>query len=70
MDVVNCIQLKKNINLIKELILDNTDENDIVFDPCFGSGCHLLAAKETNRKYIGCEIDKEFFEIGKNRLNN
>jgi site-specific DNA-methyltransferase (adenine-specific) len=50
--------------------LDNTDENDIVFDPCFGSGCHLLAAKETNRKYIGCEIDKEFFEIGKNRLNN
>lgn len=61
---------EKNINLIKELILDNTDENDIVFDPCFGSGCHLLAAKETNRKYIGCEIDKEFFEIGKNRLNN
>lgn len=61
---------EKNINLIKELILDNTDENDIVFDPCFGSGCHLLAAKETNRKYSGCEIDKEFFEIGKNRLNN
>lgn len=59
---------EKNINLIKELILDNSNEKDIVFDPCFGSGCHLLAAKELNRKYIGCEIDTEYFNIGKKRL--
>ena len=59
---------EKNINLIKELILDNSNEGDIIFDPCFGSACHLLAAKELNRQYIGCEIDTEYFNIGKSRL--
>ena len=37
---------------------------------CFlGSGTTAVACKETNRRYIGFEIDKEYFEIAKNRLN-
>ena len=40
---------EKNHDLLKELILDNSNEGDIVFDPCAGSGSHLLVAKENNR---------------------
>lgn len=59
---------EKNINLLKELIVDNSNENDIVFDPCAGSGSHCLAAKELGRNYIGCELNTEWFEIANDRL--
>lgn len=42
---------EKNHQLLTELILDNTDENDIVFDPCAGSGSHLLVAKQNQYQY-------------------
>jgi DNA modification methylase len=59
---------EKNHDLLKELILDNSNEGDIVFDPCCGSGSHCLVAKENNRKYIGIELDKTYFDIASNRL--
>lgn len=59
---------EKNHDLLKELILDNSNNGDLVFDPCAGSGSHLLVAKENNRNYIGCELNKEWFEIAKERL--
>lgn len=58
---------EKNHDLLKELILDNSNENDIIFDPCFGSGSHLLVAKENNRQYLGCELCTEYFNIAKSR---
>lgn len=61
---------EKNHDLLKELILDNSNENDIVFDPCCGSGSHCLVAKENNRRFVGCELDKEFFDVAKGRFNN
>ena len=59
---------EKNHNLIKELILDNSNEGDIIFDPCCGSGSHLLVASENNRRFIGCELDKNYFNIAKQRF--
>lgn len=59
---------EKNHELLKELILDNSNEEDIVFDPCAGSGSTLLVAKENNRKYLGCELYTEYFNIINNRL--
>lgn len=59
---------EKNHDLLQELILDNSDEQDIVFDPCLGSGSHLLVAKNLNRQYLGCEINDEYFQIAKKRL--
>ena len=59
---------EKNHDLLKELILDNSNEGDIVFDPCAGSGSHCLIARELNRKYIGCELNKEYADIAKERL--
>ena len=61
---------EKNLNLIKELIIDNSNEGDIVFDPCLGSGTTAVAAIKTNRHYIGFELSKEYCEIAENRINN
>ena len=47
-----------------------SDENDIVFDPFLGSGTTALAAKKLNRKYIGTEINIDYFNISKKRIEN
>ena len=60
---------EKSHGLLQELILDNSNEGDIVFDPCAGSGAHLLVAKENNRRYLGCELNTEWYEVALKRLN-
>ena len=59
---------EKNHDLLKELILDNSNEGDIVFDPCAGSGSHLLVAKENNRRWLGVELNREYFNIASERI--
>lgn len=59
---------EKNHDLLKELILDNSSECDIVFDPCMGSGSHCKVAKENNRNYIGVELNKEYYEIAEKQI--
>lgn len=59
---------QKSLLLFEELIKKHSNENDIVLDCFLGSGTTALAARNTNRKFIGCELDKEFFEKSVNRL--
>ena len=59
---------EKNHDLLKELILDNSNEGDIVFDPCSGSGSHLLVAKQNNRQWLGVELNREYFNIASERV--
>ena len=59
---------EKNHALLRELILDNTSRDDIVFDPCMGSGAHLLVAQRLGRRYFGCELDENFYQIATNRI--
>lgn len=59
---------EKNHDLLKDLILDNTNEGDIVFDPCMGSGSHGIVAIENNRKFIGIELDDNYFNIAAERI--
>ena len=61
---------EKNHDLLKDLILDNSNENDIIFDPCCGSGSHCLVAKENNRLFFGCELNTEYFNVAKSRFIN
>ena len=61
---------EKNHDLLKEIILDNSQEGDLIFDPCMGSGAHLLVAKENGRNYIGCEIKEEYYLIAKQRIES
>ena len=60
---------EKNYSLFRELILDNSNEGDIVFDPCIGSGTTAVAAVNTGRHYIGFELDPTYFEIACKRLD-
>lgn len=56
--------------LIKRLITNSTKENDLVLDCFAGSGTTLKACQELNRRYIGFEINEEYYKIAKDRLNN
>jgi len=46
--------------VVKRLLLATTDENDIVFEPFLGSGTILDLCLQYNRKFIGCDINKDF----------
>ncbi len=59
---------QKPIKLIKEFILDATDENDTILDPFMGSGTTLVAARQLGRKAVGIEINQKYCEIAKQRL--
>ena len=59
----------KPLQIIKNLIINSTKENDIVLDCFCGSGTTCVAAKELNRRFIGIEIDKEYWKIANDRLN-
>ena len=50
------------------MILDNSNEGDMVFDPCAGSGSTLLVAKECGRQYLGCELCTDYYNKAINRL--
>lgn len=56
--------------LIKRYIENSSKPNDIVLDCFLGSGTTAVAAKDLGRHYIGFEINKKWFDIAQNRLNN
>jgi site-specific DNA-methyltransferase (adenine-specific)/modification methylase len=52
-----------------ETILDNfSKKNDVIYDPFLGTGTTAIVSKRMNRKYIGSEISKEYFQISKKKL--
>lgn len=61
---------QKNEKLFEQLLLDNSNEGDVVFDPCMGSGTTGVVCKHNNRKFIGVELDTDYFNIAKDRINN
>ncbi len=61
---------QKPTNLLEYLIKTYTNENDWVLDNCMGSGSTGVACVNTNRNFIGIELDKKYFEIAKERIEN
>lgn len=59
---------QKPVDLLEYLIKTYSDENDIVLDNCMGSGSTGVACKNTNRKFIGIELDNTYFNIAKERI--
>lgn len=59
---------QKPIKLLKHIIEIATDENDIVFDPFMGVGSTGVAAKQLKRQFIGCEIQKKYYDACVKRL--
>ena len=61
---------QKPVALLEYLIKTYTDEEMIVLDNCMGSGSTGVACMNTNRKFIGIELDENYFNIAKNRIKN
>ena len=59
---------QKPVDLLELFINKSTDENEIILDMFMGSGSTGVACMNTNRKFIGIELDKDYFDIGKNRI--
>ena len=53
---------QKNLKLFEELIEKHSNEGDLVVDTFLGSGTTVFASKNTNRRFIGCEIDKKYYD--------
>ena len=61
---------QKPVPLLKHLIRIFTDENDVVIDPCAGSGSTLRAAAMLNRRAYGFEIKKSYYKEAKEKILN
>lgn len=60
---------EKPTGLIEKLIEVSTNKDELVLDPFMGSGSTCVAAKNKSRKYLGIEIDKQWFELAQRRIN-
>ena len=60
---------QKPVGLLEYLIKTYSNEGDIVLDFTMGSGSTGVACKNTNRDFIGIELDKNYINIAKERLN-
>ena len=61
---------QKPVLLLEDLIKTFSNENDLVVDLTMGSGSTGVACKNTNRNFIGIELNEKYFEIAKERVNN
>lgn len=61
---------EKPVELLEYLIKMYSNENDLILDSCIGSGSTAIACINTNRNYIGFEIDEEYYKIAKTRIEN
>lgn len=59
---------QKPVALLEYLIRTYTNENEVVLDNCMGSGSTGVACVNTNRNFIGIELDPNYFEIAKERI--
>lgn len=59
---------EKPVGLIANLITSVTKPGDLILDPFAGSGSTLVAAKKTGRRFIGVELDDEYFEKAHRRI--
>jgi len=57
-----CHPTQKSLSLFEELIKKHSNENDLVVDTFLGGGTTALAAKNTNRRFMGCEIDNTYYD--------
>ena len=61
---------QKPVALLEYLIKTYTNENELVLDFTMGSGSTGVACMNTNRKFIGIELDTNYFNIAKDRIEN
>ncbi|PMP73816.1 MAG: hypothetical protein C0180_05770 [Aciduliprofundum sp.] len=60
---------EKPIEILKRIIKPTTVENDVVLDPFMGSGSTAIASIQLNRRFIGFEINKEYYNMAMQRVS-
>lgn len=66
----NLHDTQKPVNLLEYLIKTYTNENELVLDNCIGSGSTAIACVNTNRNYIGIELQQEYVEVANKRIRD
>lgn len=61
---------QKPVKLFEYLVKTYSNEGDVVLDPCMGSGTTGIACKNTNRNFIGIELNETYFNQAKERIEN
>jgi site-specific DNA-methyltransferase (adenine-specific) len=61
---------QKPLELMEYLVKTYSNEGDTVLDFTMGSGTTGVACKNTNRKFIGIELDENYYNIAKERIFN
>ena len=61
---------QKPLALFEYLINTYTNEGELVLDNCMGSGTTAIACLNTNRNYIGFELDEKYYKMAVDRINN
>ena len=61
---------QKPVELLEWLIKTYTNENETVLDNCMGVGSTGVACKNINRKFIGIELEKKYFDIAVTRISS
>ena len=60
---------QKPVMLLEYLIKTYTNERDTILDNCMGSGSTGVAARNLNRRFVGIELEKKYFDIARKRIN-
>jgi len=60
---------EKPVDLLGELVLTYSNEGDTILDFTMGSGSTGVSCVNTRRRFIGIELDEEYFKIAENRIN-
>lgn len=61
---------QKPDKLIERIIVSSSNENDVILDPFMGSGSSIINAKKLNRRFIGNDLNEDFYNIVDNRLKD
>lgn len=63
-----CHPTEKPVALMQKLVINSSKYDETVLDPFMGSGSAGIACLNTSRKFIGMELDEQYFEIAKERI--
>jgi DNA modification methylase len=59
---------EKPLGLFQYLVEVSSNESDVVLDPCLGSGTTAIACMRTNRRYIGIEVNENYYRLAEQRI--
>ena len=60
---------QKPVSLLEYLVATYSNESDLILDPFLGSGTTAVASRNLKRRYIGFELEEEYYDICVKRLN-